>query len=107
MDILITLQTATEVKSAVTGQVSVSWSDWNTAFAEVISKSNTEGEKINQVTSNDERLFRIRYIPGCTQKMRIYEPEMDRYYSITGIQAEGRKNYLLITARSLNVNAPV
>jgi len=105
-DILITLQQATESKSTTTGQLTVSWSDWNTAFAEVISKSFTEGEKTNQVTNIDERIFRIRYMPGVTTKMRIYDAETERYYSIIGISPEGRKKELLLTAKSLNINAP-
>lgn len=106
MDILITLQQATESKSATTGQMVTTWSDWNTAFAELVTVKASEGEKALQLTSMDDRIFRIRYISGVTSKMRIYEPEMGRYYSITGIMPEGRKNYLVLHARSLNINSP-
>lgn len=107
LDTVIELQQATEVKSSVTGQKTSTWSTLHTAYAEVIYKSSGEGEKNEQITPTNEKTFRIRYIPGITQKMRIHDPEQDQYYNITGIAAEGRKSYLLLTGSSINVNAPV
>lgn len=104
MDILLNIEMATEARSGTTGQLAETWSTWNTVFAEIVTARPSEGEKINQVTATDERVFRIRYIAGVSTKMRLHDPEMDRYYAIKGITAEGRKNYLLITAKSLNVN---
>jgi SPP1 family predicted phage head-tail adaptor len=106
MDILINIENATQVKNSTTGEMSMSWSTWLATWAEVIEKQSLEGEKAQQLTSTDEKIFRIRYEANITQKMRIYDPELARYYDILGIAMEGRKRYLLLTARSHNINAP-
>ena len=106
MDTLILLESATESKSAVTGQVVLTWMITETLWAEVIEKSSGESEKLSQITSTDEKIFRVRYVSGVTAKMRVHVPELNRYYDITGITHEGRKHFLLIHARTHNVSAP-
>lgn len=106
MDILIQIQSATATRSTTTGQLVESWSALHSLWAEEMTKQSAENQKSSQLSSLEERTFRIRYISGITSKMRIYDAELARYYEITGIAPEGRKRYLLLTARSFNVNSP-
>ncbi len=106
MDTLITLQSATESKSATTGQMVQSWADWMSVWAEVVSGAQGENEKSSQTTSSDQRDMRIRYVEGVTVKMRVYDPDLERYYEIKGITPEGRKAYLVLHCRSTNINSP-
>lgn len=107
MDILITIENPTFTQDATTGQMVPGYVTWERAWAEKINKQTIEGEKTSQISSVDEEIFRIRYIPGLTKKMSIYDVELSRYYDITGISMEGRKAFLVITAKSFNVNQPV
>ena len=106
MDTVIIIEFATEVKSITTGQITQSWSTFLQTWGEILPKSSTEGEKAQQISSMEEQMFRIRYESSITTKMRIYVPDLARYYDILGISMEGRKRYLLLTAKSTNVNAP-
>ena len=105
MDTLINLETFIQVKDTATGQLTKTHSTFLVTWAQVMEKAVSEVEKTQQITSLDEKIFRIRYEALITQKMRIYVPGTDRYYDITGIAMEGRKRYLLLSGRSTNVNA--
>lgn len=107
LDTLIVIQAATFARNSTTGQMAPTYSTFESVWAEKVNKQSLENELTQQITSDDVEVFRIRYISGVTKKMRIYDAELARYYDITGISMEGRKRYLLITAKSVNVNAPV
>lgn len=105
MDILITIQQATTSQEITTGGFTKTWSDLHTVWAEKIYKTSGEGEKSQQISSINEVQFRIRYQDDITQKMRIYDPELEVYYDIIGITMEGRRRFLILTAKSHNVEA--
>lgn len=105
MDMVINIETPSEVKNSVTGEYTKTWSTWLVTWGEIMPKTSNEATKTDQITSIDEQTFRIRYESSITTRMRLYIPELARYYDILGISMEGRKKYLLLSARSNNVNA--
>lgn len=107
LDILISILNLTFSQDSASGQKVATTATFANCWAEKVNKQSVEGLKTEQESSIDEEVFRIRYIAGITKKMRLYDVELARTYDITGISMEGRKRYLLLTARSHNVNSPV
>ncbi len=65
-------------------------------FAKVNYKGGREGFYARQVVATGNVVFKMRYIPGITEKMFIEYNE--KMYNIRHIAEDGRKRFLEITA---------
>lgn len=99
MDRRLTVQVRTFSKDVTGGRVE-SWADAFQCWAEVIRQSNSEGVTADADRASDERQFRIRYKSGITSGTHRILFQL-KFYDITGIVEEGRKEALILTCRSL------
>ena len=70
------------------------WTTFTNAWAQVLPESETESVINNQVENVNRLSWKIRYMTGITENMRIYFD--GEYYDITGIREEGRRKFLIL-----------
>ncbi len=96
----ITIEEYTNTRHPDTGDVIKSWVTFTSCWSEVYPKGsfkpNAEKEESDRLTAISEDAFRIRFIEGVTEKMRILYDS--KYYYIVSISKESdkRKFYLKI-----------
>lgn len=83
------------------GDETSTWSTFATVWANVKSKSGKEYFNSDQVVAERSRIFKIRYLPGVNEQMRIsYD---SNFYDIQTVSEIGRKEGMEIIA---TVNNP-
>jgi SPP1 family predicted phage head-tail adaptor len=70
------------------------WVDWRTVWCEPMSHQGKEYYKLQNVNSEIEEAFRIRYMANITQHHRI--KFKNKYYEIIDVDNVGQKNIELI-----------
>jgi len=95
MDRRITIQKVTETQNTY-GEPIEAWTDHRTVWAEVVPQRGSSGEHYRnpELVSTNRLIFRIRYLIGITNKMRI-EYNSD-YYDIKTTAELGRREILEI-----------
>lgn len=100
MDVLLTIQEPTETRHAVTSEVVTAWSTFVTAWAEKISDQKTFGPQSKetiegvQPVANLKSNFKVRYVSGITERMRVVRDT--EYHYILGIEEIDRKKFLIL-----------
>lgn len=104
MDTRITIEEYTTTRHPDTGDAIKGWQTFTTCWAEMFPRNafrpNTEKEESDRMTAISEDAFRIRFVEGVTEKMRILLDS--EYYYITSVskESEFRKRYLrLVTEK--------
>ena len=87
LDTQIIIQSQTQTQDA-TGQPVLTWTTWNTVWADVIPIKNDEIVAADRKTETSNYRARIRYISGLTEDMRVVFNSKN--YDITSINLLGR-----------------
>ena len=95
MDREITIEAVTETRTA-TGAVSKSWATFATVWAERRDVRASEQFKANREMAERATVWRIRYLPGLTEKHRINDGV--QIWDIDAIAEIGRRDGLEILA---------
>lgn len=82
------------------GEPEESWSTFATVWANVRPVRGNEQFASDQRRAERQSIFRIRYLSGLTEKMRISHDSA--YYDIEGIIEIGRREGMEITATAVN-----
>jgi len=99
MDRRLTVQVRTLTQDATGGRVE-SWADAFQCWGEAVTQKGAEAITADADRATDERQFRIRYkanIASGTHRI-LYQR---KFYDITGIVEEGRRERLLLTCRAV------
>jgi SPP1 family predicted phage head-tail adaptor len=99
MDRRLTVQARTLTKDAAGGRVET-WADAFDCWGEVVTQKASEGVTADADRATDDRQFRIRYKSGITSGTNRILYQL-KFYDITGIVEEGRRDRLLLTCRSV------
>jgi len=94
----LTVQVRTLTQDAAGGRVE-SWADAFQCWGEAVTQKGAEAITADSDRATDERQFRIRYkanIASGTHRI-LYQL---KFYDITGITEEGRRDRLLLTCRA-------
>lgn len=104
MDVFLTIQEPTRSRDATTSEEVLSWSNWKTTWAEKVSVQRTNGPfskeivEGEQIVAKKQSHFRIRYIDGLTEDMRVLRSGVAEY--ILGIEEQDRRKFLILTTES-------
>jgi SPP1 family predicted phage head-tail adaptor len=99
MDRRLTVQARTLTKDAAGGRVET-WADAFDCWGEVVTQKASEGVTADADRATDDLQFRIRYKSGITSGTHRILYQL-KFYDITGIVEEGRRDRLLLTCRSV------
>ena len=99
MDRRLTIQSRHMVKDSAGGR-SESWVDAFQCWAEAVTQKAGERVAAGADRATDERQFRIRYKSGLTSGTHRVLYQL-KFYDITGITEEGRRDRMLLTCRAL------
>jgi len=99
MDRRITVQVRTLNKDTV-GARSESWADVFQCWAEAVTHRQAEGITADADRATDDRQFRIRYKSGIASGTHRILYQL-KFYDITGIIEEGRRDRMLLTCRAV------
>ncbi len=96
MDTFLTIQEPTETRDLVTNEVLITWDDFADVWAEKMRDPESE-ERIeaSQQVARTKSVFRIRYLVGLTETMRMVRDGVYNY--ILGIEERDRKKFLIVT----------
>jgi SPP1 family predicted phage head-tail adaptor len=97
LDRKIEIQSITPVKNNF-GEEAITWTHFAYAWASVNYKGGREGFYARQVVATGEVVFKIRYIAGITETMKIIYD--GKKFDIRNIAESGRRDMLEITATS-------
>lgn len=87
------VEQATETRQAVTNEVVITWSTFQTVWGKWINNSNEKFEADQSVALQDSKIL-IRYLSGLTEQMRINDGGV--YHYIKGIDEVDRKVTMLV-----------
>ena len=99
LDRRITIQHRQLSKDSAGGRVET-WVDSAKVWAQVISQTANEAITADADRSTDDRQFRIRHMAGIASGTHRIFYQL-RFYDITGIEQEGRRDFLLVSARAI------
>ncbi len=99
MDRQIVIQARTLTADG-TGGIVETWADAFTVWAELIEKSAREARTADAEKSIADRQFRIRYKANLASDTHRVFYQL-KFYNITGITEEGRKNLLILSCQSV------
>lgn len=97
MDRRITLQAKTEAQNSY-GEPVPSWSEFATVWAQKIEMGGREYLASQQVAPEVVRRYRIRYLSGLNESMRLVD-ENAEHWDIQRIAEGGRRQWLDITVK--------
>ena len=98
MDTLLTVQSSTVTKHAITNEPEETWSNLKTIKAKELGPASKEGYEANQQVALSTVKWMIRRDTSLTEKMRVIRSSA--YYYISGIQDFGRQGYMILTAEN-------
>ena len=99
MDRRVTIQARTLTKDAAGGRVET-WADAFDCWAEIVTSKATESVTADADRASEDRQFRIRHKSGIASGTHRLLYQL-RFYDITGIIEEGRRDRLLLTCRAV------
>lgn len=95
MDVLLTIQSPTKTRHAVTGEEITAWADLMEMWAEkVVKPGSSESFEGEQQVSKTRSYFKIRWTDAITEDMRVTRGGVVEY--ITGIEETDRKKCLTL-----------
>lgn len=100
MDERITIQRPIIGENVSNENAEEGWEDVAKVWAEVIEKSGSEAYRAEKLTAVTVADFRIRYMTGLNETMRLVRPRNSKIYGIQAIIDGARKGYTFITAES-------
>lgn len=99
MDRRVTIQARTAAKDGAGGREDA-WFDLYLCWAEIVTSKAAEAITADADRASEDRQFRIRYKAGLTSGNHRLLYQL-KFYDITGIVEEGRRDRLLLTCRAL------
>lgn len=94
LDRRVTIETPTESRHSVTGEVLTStWSTFKKVWAKRVSVS-AEKFEANQAVALTGNGYMIRYLSDVTEMMRVNDGDV--YHYIKGIETVDRKQYMVL-----------
>lgn len=95
-DVKITVESATQSKHAVTGEIEETWANFAAVWGqEMKPPGSREGFEADQQVALQTRKYKIPYLAGLTEKMRFDIVGL-KYY-VSGIENWDRRKYLAVT----------
>jgi SPP1 family predicted phage head-tail adaptor len=105
MDRRLTVQVRTLTKDAAGGREEA-WADAFDCWGEAVTQKASEGVTADADRATDDRQFRIRYKSGIASGTHRVLYQL-KFYDITGITEEGRRDRLLLTCRAVQALAHI
>lgn len=76
------------------GEEEITWTEFETVYAEKVDKVNKEMFQANQLNSIVTTVFNIYYLEGIIAKMRLIDLDTNVIYEIDGLREIGYKDGL-------------
>lgn len=102
LDRRLTIQARTLTRDAAGGAVP-SYADVDTVWAQKVETTGRESRIANQLRADTTIVFRIRYYADLTEQHRLLFE--GRYYDVTQINEENRRETQLVQARTVEAAA--
>ena len=93
----VKIQYSVESQNAVTGSISVTWTDLATVWAKIEPLSARDFVAAQAEQSKVVARITVRYRDDVTAKMRIYHAAKNAYYNIEGVLADKESGYEYLT----------
>lgn len=103
LDTKINIEQPSVTRNAI-GEVAINWTAFASVWADVIPTTSSEFRGPYIIRNEKKVLFKIRYLPGLRENMRI--KHSDRYFNITGVNENGRRESLDVYGELTEAGAP-